>query len=50
MFLLAARAAPADVKDQDGLTTKEQYTASHLYSWFFSDRWFLSSGIGIELD
>ena len=39
-----------DRKDQDGLTTKEQYTASYLYSWFFSDRWFLSSGIGYERD
>jgi len=36
--------------DQDGLTTKEQYTANYVYSWFFSDTWFLASGIGYERD
>ena len=36
--------------DQDGLTTKEQYTANYVYSWFFSDKWFLGSGIGYERD
>jgi putative salt-induced outer membrane protein YdiY len=36
--------------DQDGLTTKEQYTANYVYSWFFSDDWFLASGIGYERD
>lgn len=36
--------------DQDGLTTKEQYRANYVYSWFFSDSWFLASGIGYERD
>lgn len=36
--------------DQDGLTTKEQYRANYLYSWFFSDGWFLATGIGYERD
>jgi len=36
--------------DQDGLTTKEQYRANYVYSWFFSDDWFLASGIGYERD
>ncbi len=39
-----------DKKEQDGLVTKEQYNSSYFYSWFFSDRWFLGSGIGYERD
>ncbi len=39
-----------DRKDQDGLTTKEQYNSSYSYSWFFADRWFLAGGIGFERD
>ncbi|MDJ0917442.1 MAG: DUF481 domain-containing protein [Woeseiaceae bacterium] len=39
-----------DRKEQDELVTKEQYNSSYFYSWFFSDSWFLGSGIGYERD
>ena len=39
-----------DRKEQDGLITKEQYSGSYRYSWFFSDRWFLGSGLGYARD
>jgi putative salt-induced outer membrane protein YdiY len=39
-----------DRQDQDGRTTKEQYTADYVHSWFFSDRWFATGGIGYERD
>lgn len=37
-------------KAQDGVATKDENSISYLYSWFFSDRWFLSGGIGFERD
>ncbi|MDJ0909757.1 MAG: DUF481 domain-containing protein [Woeseiaceae bacterium] len=39
-----------DRNDQDGLTTKEQYSGTYTYSWFFSDPWFLLTGVGYERD
>lgn len=39
-----------DRQDQDGQTTKEQYTADYVHSWFFSDQWFATGGIGYERD
>ena len=39
-----------DRKKQDGIVTKEQYNSTYRYSWFFTDRWFLGSGIGYERD
>lgn len=39
-----------DRQDQDGLTTKEQYTFDYVHSWFFADEWFAIGGIGYERD
>lgn len=39
-----------DREEQDGVTTKEQRYVKYLYSWFFSERWFLSTGATYERD
>ena len=39
-----------DRATRDGDTTQDRTRASYLYSWFMSDRWFLSGGIGFERD
>ena len=39
-----------DRNDRDGVATKEQYAGTYTYSWFFSDPWFLLTGVGYERD
>lgn len=39
-----------DRATRDGQTTQDRTRASYQYSWFMSDRWFLSGGIGYERD
>jgi putative salt-induced outer membrane protein YdiY len=39
-----------DRNDQDGETTKEQYTFDYVHSWFFRDSWFATGGVGYERD
>ncbi len=39
-----------DRNDQDGIATKEQYSGSYTYSWFFSDPWFMLAGVGYDRD
>lgn len=39
-----------DRQDQDDITTKEQHIANFVHSWFFSDQWFVTGGIGYERD
>lgn len=36
--------------EQDETVTKEQSMVTYLYSWFFSDQWFLSAGTSYERD
>ncbi|NDY96802.1 DUF481 domain-containing protein [Wenzhouxiangella limi] len=39
-----------DRDEQDGTVTKEQSIVTYMYSWFFSDQWFLSAGASYERD
>jgi len=39
-----------DRATRDGDATQERTRASYQYSWFMSDRWFLSGGVGFERD
>jgi putative salt-induced outer membrane protein YdiY len=39
-----------DRNDQDGETTKEQYTVDYVHSWFFADSWFAVGGVAYERD
>jgi len=39
-----------DRDEQEGVVTREQNIVSYLYSWFYSEQWFLSAGATYERD
>lgn len=39
-----------DRLEQQSELTKDQQSASYIYSWFYTDRWFFAAGLGYERD